>query len=241
MCGRYSLTTPLEAMRQLFGFTGSINLAARYNIAPTQDVPVLRADGSGQTELLLMRWGLIPSWAKDAAIGARMINARIETAAEKPSFRSAFRRRRCIIPSDGFYEWKTRGDGKQPYRICLGDMGVFAFAGLWEGWQDPAGGEVLSCSILTTEASARLQPIHHRMPVILKPDQYPVWLDPAGDPPADIATPFDDDRMQTYPVSRAVNKPVNDSPECFEAIELEAEMPAAPSKSAKKPAQGSLF
>lgn len=235
MCGRYSLTTPLEAMRQIFGFVGGYNLPARYNIAPTQDVPVIvQASGQAAPDLVTMRWGLVPSWAKDVSVGAKMINARTETAAEKPSFRAAFRRRHCIIPADGFYEWKTIAGGKQPFRISLADDTPFGFAGLWENWMDPGGDEVLTCTILTTDASDRLRPIHHRMPVILQPDNYGYWLDSETPFSGDLKQPFDSDALRYYPVSKDVNKPANDGPACIEPVEL------TPPQS-KKPKQGSLF
>ncbi len=236
MCGRYSVTTPLEAMRQSFDFIGGLNLAPRYNIAPTQDVPVIRGGADGR-ELATMRWGLVPSWAKDLSIGARMINARIETVKEKPSFRAAFRRRRCLIPADGFYEWKTIAGAKQPFRIGFKDNRPFVFAGLWETWSDPGGDEIRTCTILTTEASEKLRPIHHRMPVILQPDLFEPWLDPASSFDGDVAPPFDDEDLHAYPVSKAVNKPANDGPECFEEVTLDE----APSPPPPKPKQGSLF
>ncbi len=237
MCGRYSLTTPLEAMRQVFGFVGGYNLPARYNIAPTQDIPVVvKNAGQPASKLVTMRWGLIPSWAKDPSISAKMINARVETVAEKPSFRAAFRRRHCIIPTDGFYEWKTIAGAKQPYRICMQGNVPFGFAGLWENWMDKGGDEILTCTILTTAASEKLQPIHHRMPVILEPAQYDLWLDSEKPFPDDLKKPFDSKELHLYPVSKDVNKPANSGPECFDVVEVEVvkEKP-------KKPKQGNLF
>lgn len=231
MCGRYSLTTPVEGLRQLFEFPEQPNLMPRYNIAPTQEVAAVRratpagADqgpgGAGAAaagrHLVLLRWGLIPSWAKDPAIGAGMINARAETLAEKPAFRTAFRKRRCLVLADGFYEWQKRGSGpKQPYRIARSDGAPFAFAGLWERWRDPADGRsVETCTIVTTDANALLRPIHHRMPVILAPEAYGPWLDPATE--ADrlqallAAEPGLD--LLAVAVSTRVNKVANDDPE----------------------------
>jgi putative SOS response-associated peptidase YedK len=220
MCGRYSITTPVEALRRLFGFAGPArNLAARYNVAPRQDVPVVRAAGDGVRALAMLRWGLVPSWAKDPGIGDRLINARSETAHEKPSFRAAFKSRRCILPADGFYEWKKEGGVKQPYRICLDDGGPFGLAGLWERWSDPAGGVLETCAILTTEANAQVRPIHHRMPVILDPGDHAAWLDADGiDTVAAraLARPFEEGRLVAYPVSRHVNAARNDDAACIE-------------------------
>ena len=178
MCGRYSITTPVEALRRLFRFAGPTpNLAARYNVAPRQDVPVVRLADGGTRAIAMLRWGLVPFWAKDSAIGDRLINARSETAHEKPSFRAPFKARRCILPADGFYEWKKEGKAKQPYRIGLEDGGPFGLAGLWERWDDSSGGVLETCAILTCEANETLRPIHHRMPVILAPDDHGAWLD----------------------------------------------------------------
>jgi putative SOS response-associated peptidase YedK len=174
MCGRYSLTTPTEALVALFAAGPLEGFSPRYNIAPTQLVPAVRMS-EGERAWAWLRWGLIPSWAKDPAIGNRMINARAETVADKPAFRAALRRRRCLLPADGFYEWEKRDGAKQPYHIALADRAPFAFAGLWEHWQ---GDEAIeSCTILTTAANRRLAPIHPRMPVILAPEHYDIWLD----------------------------------------------------------------
>jgi putative SOS response-associated peptidase YedK len=240
MCGRYSLTTPVEGLRQLFEFPEQPNLQPRYNIAPTQEVAVVRAAPAGAGEagkgghgmgghgeggagrhLVLLRWGLIPFWARDSGIGARLINARAETLAEKPAFRTAFRQRRCLVPADGFYEWQKRGGGpKQPYRIARGDGAPFAFAGLWERWRDPAEGlDVETCTIVTRDANARLRPIHDRMPEILAPDRYDVWLDPATETDrlqallaAEPAAEPTVDLVATA-ISTRVNKVANDDPE----------------------------
>ncbi len=227
MCGRYSLTTPAEAMRRLFGFVGPLpNLPARYNIAPTQLVPAVRPahGGSGERELVSLRWGLVPFWAKDPAIGAKLINARAEGLAEKPSFRAAFRARRCLVPADGFYEWQATAHGKQPYRIVLKGGAsaappLFAFAGLWERWDKaPGGPPVKSCTIVTTEANALLRPIHGRMPVILAPEAYARWLDPATAAKDALALlgPYPAEAMMVYPVSARVNSARFDEPLCIE-------------------------
>lgn len=233
MCGRYSLTTPLQAMSDLFGFAERPNLAPRYNIAPTQQVAAVRLGGAGQRHFVQLRWGLIPAWAKDPAIGSRMINARAESLAEKPAFRAAFRQRRCLIPADGFYEWQAGGGDKamkQPYRITLADGGPFGFAGLWESWRDPRSGErIESCTIITTEANERLRPIHHRMPVILPPGSYAPWLDPASRSAAALALlrPYPAADMAATAVSTRVNKVANDDPGLIEPLEVKQPETAA--------------
>lgn len=222
MCGRYSITTPVEALRRLFGFAGpASNLAARYNVAPRQDVPVIRVAEDGTRAIAMARWGLVPFWAKDATIGDRLINARSETAHEKPSFRAAFKARRCVLPADAFYEWKKEGKAKQPYRIHLEDGAPFGFAGLWERWDDPAGGVLETCAILTTEANEALRPIHHRMPVILDAEDHATWLDTGGTEGAAaraLLRPFSARRLVAYPVSRHVNNARNDDPACIEPV-----------------------
>lgn len=222
MCGRYTLTAPIDSMRALFGFDSSPNLAARYNIAPGQDVPAVRLAGDGTRNLVLVRWGLVPSWARDPAIGNRMINARAETVAEKPSFRSAFRRRRCLIPADGFYEWQVVGKGpkqppKQPWYIRLEGGAPFAFAGLWEHWQGADGSALETCAIVTTDANAVLAPIHHRMPVILPPDAIAAWLDGPPEAAAPLMAPYRG-RMEAWPVATRVNKVENDGPALVEPV-----------------------
>ena len=215
------MTTPVEGVRQVFGFIEQPNLAPRTNIAPTQAAAAVRLGEDGGRHFVWLKWGLIPSWAKEAAIGSRMINARAETVAEKPAFRSAFRRRRCLLVADGFYEWQKQPEGpKQPYRITLQDGGPFGFAGLWESWRDPAGGTVESCTIVTTEANAFLAPIHHRMPVIVSPGDFDLWLDPGAPPQTALALlrPYPDGAMAAYPVSRRVNNVANDDPEVIAPV-----------------------
>ena len=247
MCGRYSLTTPVEAVRRVFDFPERPNLPVRVNIAPSQEVAAVRLgeglgeEGAGARHLVWLRWGLIPSWAKEPGIGNRTINARAETIAEKPAFRAAFRRRRCLIPADGFYEWKTEAGQKQPYRITLKDGGPFAFAGLWERWDGPQGtqgaqgprgprgaqgdGAVESCTIVTTEANQRLRPIHHRMPVILAPEAFGAWLDPAtpGAQAQALLRPAPSAWFTAYRVSPKLNSPANDDPALIEPFEPSAE------------------
>jgi putative SOS response-associated peptidase YedK len=226
MCGRYSLTTPVEGVRQVFGFLERPNLAARYNIAPTQEVPAVRLEpatpgGADGRHLVMLRWGLIPVWAKDKAIGSRMINARAETVAEKPSFRTAFAKRRCLIVADGFYEWRTEAGAKQPYRAAMVDGRPFAFAGLWEHWTDTSdGSRVESCTIVTTEANELLKPIHPRMPVIVVPADFDAWLDVALAPDAARALlrPYPAELMTVYPVSPRVNSVANDDAALIEPL-----------------------
>ncbi len=222
MCGRYRLTAKERWLSEYFNLPAEdIDWAARWNVAPTQEVATIRQDRRAPKRIFgLMRWGLIPYWAKDMSIGVKAINAVSETAAGKPAFRESMRKRRCLIPADGFYEWKRIGPKKkQPYNIGMADDGLFAFAGLWDRWKDPGGKVIESCTILTTQANALLKDMHHRMPVILSPDAYDLWLDPGVTDPAEVADllkPFAARLMRVYPVSAAVNKVENDGPECAE-------------------------
>jgi putative SOS response-associated peptidase YedK len=222
MCGRYSITTPIEGLRRLFKFKEPLpNLPPRYNVAPTQQVPIVRTGPGDQhdRELAMVRWGLIPFWAKDASIGARMINARAEGIADKPAFRAALRSRRYLVPADGFYEWQATPGRKLPWRITLKDGGPFAFAGLWERWDKaPDGIPVESCTIVTTSANQLLRPLHDRMPVILAPDDHAAWLgEDAVREVGELLRPYPSEEMRTYRVSTVVNNVKNDGPECFEA------------------------
>ncbi|MFW6078200.1 MAG: SOS response-associated peptidase [Gemmatimonadota bacterium] len=220
MCGRFSLATPRDVLIEAFGAPEfAFDYRPRYNIAPTQPVAALVRDDAG-ARIGPLRWGLIPHWADDPSIGNRMINARAETVHRKPSFRSAFRRRRCLILADGFYEWARLEDGgKAPYRIRRRDERPFAFAGLWERWRpDEEGEPIHSCTIITTDARADLRDIHPRMPVILPVDDRRRWLDDdAGiDALRGLLRPYPDDDLEAYRVSTIVNSPRNDGPECFE-------------------------
>ena len=218
MCGRYTLASPTERLAEEFGVNASsIELSPNYNVAPTQGVAAVLEEG-GQRRLEVLRWGLIPPWADDPGIGSRMINARSETAPGKPSFRRAFRERRCLIPADGFYEWQRTNGAKQPYYIHMEDGRPFAFAGLWESWSKGGEGEVRTCTILTTGANALVGGVHDRMPVILAHDAYDVWLDPASerDELTGLLAPYPVDEMEAYPVSRFVNSPSNNDPRCIE-------------------------
>ena len=228
MCGRFTQRLSWRELHELLGLIGPAqNLRPRYNVAPGQSIAAVRVSEGGR-RLSMLRWGLVPAWAKEPNIGYKMINARSETAQQKPSFRAAFKARRCLIPADGFYEWKREGKAKQPYLIGLKEGGGFVFAGLWESWRVPAGlpltgklselepGDVLeTCTILTTEANPALAPIHPRMPVILPPDAYDPWL--AGE--AIPLAPYPAEAMTYHPVSTLVNKPANDDERCVEAVE----------------------
>jgi putative SOS response-associated peptidase YedK len=219
MCGRYRLTAKERCLRDHFGLEGEVSWTPRWNIAPTQHVPVVRQDRKEpKRTFALLRWGLIPFWAKDASIGFKTINAMSETAAEKPAFRDAMKLRRCLIPADGFYEWEKLGTKvKQPYNFGMADDGLFAFAGLWERWRDPAGEYIESFTILTTKPNSLVAAVHDRMPAILKSKDYDLWLDPGVTNVALVAEtlkPFDARLMKKYPVSTRVNRADNDDPEC---------------------------
>lgn len=219
MCGRFTLFQPAEAITAVFQLAYVPSLEPRYNIAPTQLVPTVLSTPKRQFQLL--RWGLIPSWAKDPAMGARLINARAETVEEKPSFRSAFRHRRCLVIADGFYEWQRQDRKKQPFYFRLQDGRPFAFAGLWEHWEAPGGEAIESCTILTTEANELLRPIHDRMPVILAPKDYDLWLDPTVqklEPLQQLLCPYQSEAMTSYAVSTQVNNPANNSAECINSL-----------------------
>ena len=219
MCGRFTLFEPDKILAREFGVSGIPLLSPRYNIAPSQPVAAVRAAPAGTgREPALLRWGLIPSWSKDPAIGNRLINARAETASQKPSFRNAFNRRRCLIPASGFYEWQRRELRKQPFYIRMHDGRPFAFAGLWDRWESPDKGVIESCTILTTATNALLAPIHDRMPVILPPGKYDRWLDPSlqdQDSLAPLLVPFPPEDMIAFPVSPRVNAPSTDDEGCI--------------------------
>lgn len=226
MCGRFERVTPIKVLAMLFDCPDApAETATHYNIAPTQPaavVRVIRAAPGGQREMTVMRWGLIPSWADDPAIGNRLINARSETAAEKPSFRAALKQRRCLVPVDGFYEWHATAKGKtrQPHLIRLKNGQPFALAGLWEQWTAPDGELVESFTILTTDANDVLRPIHDRMPVIVAPEDYDRWLDAATEPEdvQALLRQFPAEQMESFPVSTLVNNPRNESPKCLEPV-----------------------
>jgi len=219
MCGRYFLTTPGAVLAETFGLDAMPELAPRWNVAPSQRVPIVRTAGGGGRELALVRWGLVPFWAKEAAIGNRLINARAESLAEKPAFRDSYRKRRCLVPADGFFEWQKVGAGKQPWLLRLRGGGVFGMAGLWSSWRDPASGEPLeSCAIVTTAPNELAATVHDRMPVLLPRALHAAWLAPAASPSelAPLLAPFPADGMEAFPVSKLVNNPARDEPACIE-------------------------
>ena len=222
MCGRFTLNKSGEAIASAFQLTEVPQVQPRYNIAPTQLVPtVLHTAENNNRQFHQLRWGLIPSWAKDPQMGARLINARAETVTEKPSFRSAFRQRRCLVIADGFYEWQRQERKKQPFYFQLQNGQPFAFAGLWERWRSPDGEEIQSCTILTTEANEILRPIHDRMPVILDSKDYDLWLDPEvqnTEPLQQLLRPYPAKAMTSYAVSTKVNNPANNTPECINSL-----------------------
>jgi putative SOS response-associated peptidase YedK len=224
MCGRYAITTAPEAILRLFQVPGPVpNFAPHYNAAPGQELPVIRHNPeTGERVLGTLLWGLIPYWSKDRKIAWKCINARGETAKTAPSFRDAYKRRRCLIPADAFYEWKANGKAKHPYAIAMRDRRPFAFAGLWENWKDPKTSEwVRTYTILTTKPNEVVAPLHDRMPVVLAPGEYDQWLDTSTDP-ASLIRPYPLDDMATWPVSTRVNKPENDDAAILERVEATA-------------------
>jgi putative SOS response-associated peptidase YedK len=240
MCGRFTLRASAGVIAEQFALFEVPAFAARFNIAPTQPVPVIRrracvaADHAREASpkparsLAWLRWGLVPGWAKDAAIGARLINARAETAAEKPAFRVAMRRRRCLIVADGFYEWQRAGRSKQPYFIRLRNDRPFAFAGIWEAWEGADHSSLETCAILTTDPNELIRPIHDRMPAILSPSAYDAWLDPALEDPQQVLPlliSYPSGAMSAEPVANFVNDPAHDSPRCVERVLQKGNMP----------------
>lgn len=210
MCGRYFLHSSADKLANLFGEMPMPVLEARYNIAPTQPVPIVRQNPAGRREMVLLRWGLIPSWSKGPDSRFSMINARVETVAQKPAYRTAFRYRRCLVPVDGFYEWRATDSGKQPYVLRPRDAAPMALAGLWEHWQDADGNELESCTILVREANTQVRAVHERMPVIMTPDSFDLWLDIHAQKPQPLETLLavqQPPELDIYPVSRAVNNP----------------------------------
>ncbi len=258
MCGRYTLTSAPEAVRALFDYVEQPNFPARFNVAPTQPIPIVRLV-NGKREFALVRWGLLPSWVKDPKAFSLLINARGETAAEKPAFRAAMKRRRCLIPADGFYEWMATGARKQPYFIHAKSGAPLAFAGLWETWSGPNGEELDSAAIVTTDANSTLRDLHDRMPVIVPPEAFDIWLGRASDEGKDdlaaaaaLIAPAPDDLLEAYPVSLDVNRVANDNPKLIEEVSVSAlpeppakraraVKPAKPPKAANDGGQGALF
>ena len=220
MCGRFSQTATPDKIAEQFEVNEPPLFKPRYNIAPSQQVATIRLNPeAAKRECVMLRWGLIPSWAKDSKIGNQCINAKAETVAEKPSFRSAFKIRRCLVIADGFYEWQLQGQQKQPMWIGLKSKRPFAFAGLWEHWKPAEGAPIETCTIITTEPNELMQAIHNRMPVILTPHDYDLWLDPTMQQVEilkPLLRPFTSDELVAYPVSTLVNNPRHDAPQCLE-------------------------
>lgn len=218
MCGRYRLSRRKQLIAEYFETENEIDWEPRYNIAPSQPVAIIRQEPARpERQFTLARWGLIPSWASDASIGFKTINARAETVARKPAFRDAFISRRCLLPADGFFEWRRSGKERQPFHFGMQDDSLFAFAGLWDQWRDSAGNVIESCSVLTTTPNSLLADIHDRMPVILRSERYDLWLDPGFrdvEALAEFLVPFDASKMRSFPVSTRVNAVTNDDPEC---------------------------
>ena len=240
MCGRYTITSAPEAIRALFRYPEQPNFPPRYNIAPTQPIPIVRLQ-EGERHFALVRWGLLPSWVKDPKNFALLLNARGESVTEKPAFRNAMKRRRCLVPADGFFEWMPVGGRKQPYYIRAKSGAPLAFAGLWETWEGPNGEEVDTATIVTTRANRLLGTIHDRMPVIVPPEAFDLWLDGAN---VDAVTasaliaPAPEDLLEAYPVSTAVNRTANDNAKLLEPVDPDAEpAPEPAAKPAGKPAR----
>ena len=219
MCGRYTLHTSLQTIADLFEFEDRLDVAPRYNVAPSQAVLIVRENEAHKREPLFAKWGLVPFWAKDPKIGYKMINARGEDLRQRPAYRAAFKRRRCLIAADGFYEWKKLGQKqKQPYYICMKDRAPFGFAGLYEHWMSAQGDEILSCTIITTSPNDLVKEAHDRMPVILPKQHFGAWLDSSLEDTKDLDAllkPCEPGILQMYPVTTTVNSPRNDVPECI--------------------------
>jgi putative SOS response-associated peptidase YedK len=237
MCGRYTITSAPEAIRALFRYEEQPNFPLRFNVAPTQPIPIVRLH-EGKRQFALVRWGLLPSWVKDPKTFSLLINARGESVVDKPAFRAAMKRRRCLIPADGFYEWQAGGVRKQPFYIRAASGMPLAFAGLWETWTGPNGEELDTAAIVTTSANRTLAPIHGRMPVILAPEAFDLWLNCAevdAKTAAALIRPAPDELLEAYPVSTAVNRVANDNPKLIEPIGADAKPePTKPAVRAKR-------
>ena len=238
MCGRYLITTAPEAMRRLFRYREQPNFPARYNVAPTQPIPIVRLH-EGQRQFALVRWGLLPAWVKDPRAFSLLINARGDSVNDKPAFRNAMKRRRCLIPADGFYEWSEQGGRKRPYVVRPADGEPVAFAGLWECWTGPNGEEMETAAIITTDASRDLHAIHHRMPVVVPADAFDFWLDCRNVDAltaAALLVPAREGFFEAYEISTAVNRVANDTPAVLEPAP-ERLVASAPEPPAKRPRQ----
>jgi len=218
MCGRFDLHIPKELLERIFGVSIFQDIPPHYNIAPSQQVVVIRITPDGNQQVAFLKWGLIPSWAKDPSIGSKMINARSETVDVKPAFRNPLKYRRCIVPANGFYEWQKVEGKKKPLYVKMKDDGPMLFAGLWEHWKTPEGNEIESCTILTTNSNELIKPLHDRMPLILETGDMNLWLDPQVTDPGKLKplfSPYPAEKMEMYPVSEIVNSPRNDTPQCI--------------------------
>jgi putative SOS response-associated peptidase YedK len=221
MCGRFVQDFDSGMLAAIYNLASASELPPRYNIAPSQPVAAVRQQQAGARELTMLQWGLIPHWAQDPAIGHKLINARSETAHEKPSFRQALKTRRCLIPASGFYEWQQRGKEKQPFYIRRRDGEPLSLAGLWERWTAPTGDILETCSILTTSANDLLQQLHERMPVVLQREQFGLWLDRAVSDSkllGELLQPCAAELLESYPVTREINRPAFDRPECIQPL-----------------------
>ncbi|MCW2309998.1 SOS response-associated peptidase [Rhodobium gokarnense] len=236
MCGRFALSEIPATIRRVFGYKDQPNFPPRYNIAPTQPIATVRLE-NGERRFVLVRWGLVPGWVKDPADFSLLINARSETAAEKPAFRAAMRHRRCLIPANGFYEWQRRDGRKQPYWVAPKDGGLVAFAGLWESWAGPDGGDVETGAILTTAANAPMAEIHNRMPAVIAPEHFEAWLNTvevSAKEASEMLRPAPEDLFEAVPVSTRVNAVANDDAALVAEIAPEEMVPAPEKKSAPK-------
>jgi putative SOS response-associated peptidase YedK len=238
MCGRYTITSAPEAIRALFRYPEQPNFPPRYNVAPTQPIPIVRLV-EGKRQFALVRWGLLPSWVKDPKTFALLINARGESVVDKPAFRAAMKRRRCLIPADGFYEWKAVAGRKVPYFVRLKSGAPMAFAGLWECWTGPNGEELETAAIVTTDANRMLSAVHSRMPVIVPPEAFDLWLDCANvdaTTASALIAPAPENQLEAYEVSTAVNRTANDNPKLVEPVTAVAQPEPAPKSPSPKPA-----
>jgi putative SOS response-associated peptidase YedK len=247
MCGRYTLTSAPEAIRALFRYAEQPNFPPRFNVAPTQPIAIVRLN-EGKRQLALVRWGLLPSWVKDPKGFSLLINARGESVLDKPAFRNAMKRRRCLIPADGFYEWQAGGERKRPFYVRAKAGGPLAFAGLWETWTGPNGEEMETAAIVTTRANRTLAPIHERMPVILAPEAFDLWLNSAdvdATTASALIAPAPDNLLEAYEISTDVNRVANDSPKLVEPVTLRSLAEPAPNRPMRRKVndngQSSLF
>lgn len=245
MCGRYLITSTPEAMRQLFAYLEQPNFPPRYNVAPTQPIPIVRLH-EGKRQFALVRWGLIPAWVKDPKTFSLVLQARSDTVLDKPSFKNAMKRRRCLIPADGFYEWNEDTTPRKPYVVLPKDRRPVAFAGIWESWMGPNGEELETAAVITTDANKTLHPIHHRMPVVIPPEAFDFWLDCRHvdeNSAAALLVPAPEDLFEAHEISPAVNRVANDYPDLIKPVKKAGPSPSSqdgaavqePARAAAKP------